>query len=69
MNKLKYMFICKDCDIEQMLDIPMDKYDKLKDNQLCPLCKGKLERKLEWTGIATGSGEGWYGKSDGGKAI
>lgn len=51
------------------LDIPIDKYTELRDKQRCPFCKNKLQRVLEWTGIATGSGSGWFGRSDGSKAI
>ena len=46
----------------------MADYDKEKNNQVCPDCNGKLQRVLEWKGVATGSGAGWCGKSDG-KAI
>ena len=64
-----YKFYCKTCDMEHELDIPIDKYMDLKEKQKCPYCKKKLERVLEWTGVATGSGDGWHGRSDGGKTI
>lgn len=64
-----YKFYCKACDMEQDLDIPIDKYMDLKEKQKCPFCKKKLERVIEWTGVATGSGQGWFGRSDGGKTI
>ena len=38
---------------------------KKKNNQVCPACNGKLERVIEWQGIATGSGSGWCGNSYG----
>ena len=46
----------------------MADYDKEKNNQVCPDCNSKLDRVIEWEGIATGNGAGWCGKSDG-KAI
>jgi len=55
--------------MEHELDIPIDKYMDLKEKQKCPHCHKKLERIIEWTGVATGSGDGWYGRSDGGKTI
>lgn len=64
-----YKFYCKACDMEHDLDIPIDKYMDLKDKQHCPFCKKKLERVFEWSGVATGSGDGWFGRSDGGKTI
>ena len=39
-----------------------------KDKQECS-CGGKLKRVIEWEGIATAEGSGWFGKSDGSKAI
>ena len=65
---MKYLFKCK-CGHKEELDIPMDKYDSLKDKQFCVLCRGKMNRVIEWTGVASGYGEGWHGRSDGGKAI
>lgn len=64
-----YRFYCKACDMEHELDIPIAKYMDLKDKQRCLFCKKKLERVIEWSGVATGSGDGWYGRSDGGKTI
>ena len=46
----------------------MADYDKEKNNQVCPDCNSKLDRVIEWQGIATGNGSGWCGRSDG-KAI
>ena len=66
---MTYKFYCKACDMEHELDIPIAKYMDLKDKQKCPYCKKKLERVLEWSGVATGSGDGWFGRSDGGKTI
>ena len=63
-----YNFKCKNCHKLHPVDIPMADYDKEKDNQVCPDCKGKMERVIEWQGIATSSGGGWCGRSDG-KAI
>lgn len=63
-----YKFRCKGCNKLHQVDIKMADYDKEKNNQVCPACSGKLERVIEWQGIATGNGAGWCGKSDG-KAI
>ena len=63
-----YNFKCKNCHKLHPVDIPMADYDKEKDNQVCPDCNSKMERVIEWQGIATGDGAGWCGKSDG-KAI
>jgi len=63
-----YNFRCKNCNRLHPVDIPMADYDKEKDSQKCPDCKGKMERVIEWQGIATGNGAGWCGRSDG-KAI
>lgn len=64
-----YKFVCKKCGREEELDIPIDKYDELKNKQFCILCRGKLERIIEWTGIAEGHGDGWFGNSKGGSVI
>lgn len=53
----------------------MSDYDKQKNSQICPVCYAVdsnqviMQRVLEWNGIATGSGSGWFGRSDGSKAI
>lgn len=64
-----YKFRCPTCDMEHELDIPIAKYMDLKDKQRCPFCKKKLERVIEWSGVATGSGDGWFGRSNGSKTI
>lgn len=51
-----YKFYCKTCDTEHDLDIPIEKYMDLKGEQKCPYCKKKLERVLEWSGVATING-------------
>lgn len=43
----------------------MKDYDKEKNNQKCPNCNGKMERVIEWQGVATGSGPGWCGNTYG----
>ena len=63
-----YKFRCQKCNKLHQVDIPMADYDKEKDNQVCPDCNEKMERVIEWQGIATGNGAGWCGRSDG-KAI
>ena len=53
--------------VRMMIEIYCRKIEK--NESLCPECKEKMERVIEWNGIATGNGGGWFGKSDGGKAI
>lgn len=60
-----YKFRCQKCNKLYQVDIKMADYDKEKDNQVCSDCNGKLERVIEWQGIASGKGEGWCGRSDG----
>ena len=63
-----YKFRCQKCNKLHQVDIKMADYDKEKDKQNCS-CGGKLERVIEWEGIATAEGQGWFGKSDGSNAI
>ena len=64
-----YNFKCTNCHKLHQVDIKMADYDKEKDNQICPDCNGKMDRVIEWQGIATSSNNnGWCGRSDG-KAI
>lgn len=66
-----YRFICtnKNCGCEEEKNIPVSDYDKEKEKQVCSNCGAKMQRVIEWKGIATGSGEGWHGRSDGSNAI
>ncbi len=70
-----YRFRCPSCEYVTEIDIPMAEYDNLKDKQLCPVCLALdsnqiiLKRVIEWNGTATGSGEGWFGRSDGSRMI
>lgn len=72
---MNYRFRCPICHKTFDIDIPMAEYGNLKDKQICPVCYAVdsnqvlLERVIEWDGIATGAGEGWFGKSDGTTAI
>ena len=72
---MKYKFQCPTCNKTFDIDIPMAEYDNLKDKQLCPVCLALdsnqvlLKRIIEWNGIASGNGEGWFGRSDGSTAI
>ena len=72
---MKYAFQCPTCNKTFDIDIPMAEYDNLKDKQLCPVCLALdsnqvlLKRVIEWNGIASGSGDGWFGRSDGSTAI
>jgi len=58
---MNYRYFCDNCEKDFQIDIPMDKYDLLKDKQTCPECKSKVRRIIEWVGIAQGKGEGWCG--------
>ena len=67
-EKMFYKFQCENCGKAQEVEIAIKDYDKEKDKQECS-CGGKLKRVIEWSGIAQGSGAGWFGKSDGSNAI
>lgn len=60
-----YKFKCTQCAKVFDVGIPIKDYDKYKDRQKCPECNGKMKRVIEWEGIASGSGDGWCGKSSG----
>lgn len=70
-----YKFSCPSCKYVTEIDIPMSEYDSQKDKQICPVCYAVnsnqvlMNRVIEWTGIASGNGSGWFGKSDGSTAI
>lgn len=64
-----YKFKCKKCKKIELRSINIEDYDKEKNKQLCRVCEQPMERVLEWSGVATGSGDGWFGRSDGGKTI
>lgn len=66
-----YRFICtnKNCGCEEEKNILVKDYDTEKEKQTCSNCGAKMQRVIEWHGIATGSGAGWFGKSDGSNAI
>lgn len=64
-----YNFKCENCKKLIEVAISIKEYDKVKNRQTCPLCNGKLKRVIEWEGIATAEGQGWFGKSDGSNAI
>lgn len=61
---MNYLFKCANCKKQEMRDIPMNQYDTEKNKQVCT-CGAKMERVIEWSGIAEGKGEGWYGKAGG----
>lgn len=63
-----YKFKCIEHGIHEV-DIPIYKYDEEKDKQQCPICNSIMKRVIEWEGIATGNGQGWFGRSDGSKSI
>ena len=64
-----YRFKCTECKCEEEKEIAIKDYDEEKEKQVCSSCGAKMQRLLEWSGIATGNGEGWFGKSDGSNAI
>ena len=72
---MNYRFLCNECNRTFEIDIPIAEYDNQKDKQICPVCYAAdsnqvlLKRVIEWTGIASGNGSGWFGKSDGSKSI
>ena len=72
---MKYKFKCHTCGGVFDIDIPIAEYNNLKDKQLCPVCLALnsnhvlLKRVIEWNGIATGAGDGWFGKSTGERTI
>ena len=63
-EKMYYRFKCENCGKVQEVEIAIKDYDKEKDKQKCS-CGGKLKRVIEWTGIAEGAGDGWYGARGG----
>ena len=68
-EKMFYKFKCEKCGKVQEVEIAIKDYDKEKDKQKCS-CGGKLKRVIEWSGIAESTNKnGWFGKSDGSKAI
>ena len=64
-----YRFQCTECKCEEEKEIAVKDYDTEKEKQTCSNCGAKMQRVIEWHGIATGSGAGWFGKSDGSNAI
>lgn len=62
-----YKFLCtnKTCKCEEEKNIPVADYNTEKEKQFCSNCGAKMKRIIEWTGIASGNGEGWCGKSTG----
>ena len=64
-DNMIYDFKCTQCKKVFEVGIPIKDYDKLKNRQTCPICGNKMERIIEWEGTATGSGQGWCGKSSG----
>ena len=60
---MTYLFSCKKCSRKEYREIPMNKYDTEKNKQICS-CGAKMERVIEWSGIAESSNmNGWYGKA------
>lgn len=60
-----YTFRCTSCKKQEERNIPMNQYDTEKNNQICS-CGAKMQRVIEWSGIAESSNmNGWCGKSTG----
>lgn len=60
---MNYLYKCPNCKKQEYRDIPMKEYDREKNNQICS-CGTKMERVIEWSGIAESSNmNGWYGKA------
>ena len=58
-----YTFRCTSCKKQEERNIPMNQYDTEKNNQICS-CGAKMERVIEWSGIAESSNmNGWFGKA------
>ena len=53
---MNYNFYCKKCNKNHEIDIPMNEYSKVKNDQKCPDCNEKLERVIEWEGVASNIG-------------
>ena len=65
-KKMYYKFKRKACNKEEEKEIAIKDYDKEKDKQVCSSCGGKLDRVIEWQGIADSSNmNGWFGKAGG----
>ena len=64
-----YKFACPTCNYITEIDIPMSEYDSQKNRQICTVCYAVdsnqviMQRVIEWNGIASGSGEGWFGRN------
>lgn len=65
-EKMFYKFKCKTCGKVEEKEIPIKDYDREKENQTCPDCNGKMDRVIEWQGIADSSNmNGWCGARGG----
>lgn len=62
---MRYEFRCQSCGAVEDKSIRIEDYDKAKDKQTCDKCGCKMERVIEWHGMAKSSGDGWCGKSTG----
>lgn len=57
---MTYKFKCVKCDNEEYKTIAIDKYDELKNKQVCSKCGNHMERLLEFGGSINLS-SGMYG--------
>ena len=53
---MEYKFRCNTCNTLVIREIPMDKYDSLKDSQTCNSCGNRLNRVIEWSGSCGNTG-------------
>ena len=66
---MKYKFRCAKCHKSEEREILMKDYVIEKERQFCS-CGGKMDRVIEWNGIAESSNRnGWFGKSNGSNTI
>lgn len=54
-----YGFRCPECDVETERKIPMDEYDKEKNNQFCETCGTQLRRTISRP-VMKLEGGGWF---------
>lgn len=47
---MQYSFYCDGCGNEESINIPIEKYNQEKNNQVCSKCGKPLKRKFEFSG-------------------
>ena len=56
---MQYEFRCQSCGAVEDKSIRIEDYDREKGKQTCGECGCKMERVIEWHGMAKSSGDGW----------